>query len=68
MEFTLTQEYIELNKLLKLVRWVGTGGHAKIVIQEGQVLRNGEPELRVRAKLIAGDVIEFEGQKVKIVG
>lgn len=66
-EFQLTQEYIELNKLLKLLRWVGTGGHAKIVIQDGDVLRNGEPELRVRAKLVKHDVIEFEGQKVKLV-
>lgn len=66
MEFKVTQEYIELNKLLKLLKWVGTGGHAKIVTQAGQVLRNGEPELRVRAKLIPGDVIEFEGNTVKL--
>ncbi len=68
MEFKVTQEYIELNKLLKLVKWVGTGGHAKIVIQEGEVLRNGTPELRVRAKLKPGDVIEFEGKTVKLIG
>ncbi len=67
MEFELTEEYIELNKLLKLLRWVGTGGHAKIVITEGEVLRNGEPELRIRAKLVKGDIIEFEGQKVKLI-
>ncbi len=67
IEFQLTQEYIELNKLLKLLKWVGTGGHAKIMIQEGQVLRNEEPEYRVRAKLVKGDVIEFEGKQVKVV-
>ncbi len=67
IEFQLTQEYIELNKLLKLLKWVGTGGHAKIMIQEGQVLRNGEPEYRVRAKLIKGDLIEFEGNQVKVI-
>lgn len=67
MDFKVTQEYIELSKLLKLVKLVGTGGHAKIVIQEGQVLRNGEPELRVRAKLKPGDVIEFEGHTVKLI-
>lgn len=67
MEFKVTQEYIELNKLLKLLKWVGTGGHAKIVIQEGNVIRNGKPELRVRAKLIPGDFIEFEGNSVKLI-
>ena len=66
-EFQLTQEFIELNKLLKLLRWVNTGGHAKMATQEGDVLRNGAPELRVRAKLVKGDVIEFEGKKVKLV-
>lgn len=66
-EFTLTQDYIELNKLLKHLQWAVTGGHAKILVQNGEVVRNGEVETRVRAKLIKGDVIECEGKAIKIV-
>ncbi len=64
--FKITGEYIELNKLLKVLGWAQTGGHAKILIQEGQVLRNRAIETRVRAKLTAGDIIELEGQKVEL--
>ena len=66
-EFTLTKDFIELNKLLKHLQWAVTGGHAKILVQNGEVIRNGEVELRVRAKLVQGDVIECEGKSVKIV-
>ena len=63
-EFILKDEYIELLKLLKLLRIAQTGGHAKMLVEEGEVIRNGEPEFRKRAKLRTGDVIEVEGQKI----
>lgn len=63
-EFQLTSEYIELVKLLKLLQIAQTGGHAKIIVEDGEVLRNGELELRKRAKLRAGDIIEVYGEKV----
>lgn len=66
-EFVLTSEYIELMKLLKLLRIAQTGGHAKIIVEEGDVIRNGEPEFRKRAKLVKGDVIEVMGETIKIV-
>lgn len=66
-EFQLTTEYIELMKLLKLLRIAQTGGHAKIIIEDGEVIRNGEPEFRKRAKLVKGDIIEVMGEKIKIV-
>lgn len=66
-EFKLTSEYIELIKLLKLLRIAQTGGHAKIIIDDGEVLRNGQPEFRKRAKLVKGDVIEVLGETLKIV-
>jgi len=65
-EFKLTVEYIELVKLLKLLRLAQTGGHAKILVEDGEVIRNGEPEFRKRAKLIKGDIIEVSGQKIKL--
>ncbi|MCY1721014.1 RNA-binding S4 domain-containing protein [Prolixibacteraceae bacterium Z1-6] len=66
-EFKLTSEYVELVKLLKLLRIAQTGGHAKIIVEDGEVLRNGEPEFRKRAKLVKGDVIEVMGEKITIV-
>jgi ribosome-associated protein len=41
-----------------------TGGHAKAIVEEGLIIRNGEVELRKRAKLIAGDVIELEDLQI----
>ena len=65
-EFKLTTEYIELVKLLKLLQIAQTGGHAKIIVENGEVIRNGEPEFRKRAKLRAGDEIEVLGEKIII--
>lgn len=66
-EFKLTDDYIELMKLLKLLRIAQTGGHAKIIVEEGEVIRNGEPEYRKRAKLVKGDVIEVAGETIKVI-
>lgn len=41
-------EYIELNKLLKLMQLVETGGEANICVTEGEVIVNGVVELRKR--------------------
>ena len=65
-EFELQSEYIELIRLLKLIQWVPSGGIAKLVVEDGLVFVNGEQESRKRRKLRQGDVVEFEGQAVKI--
>ena len=65
-EFKLTSEYIELVKLLKITGIAETGGHAKILVDEGEVLLNGNPEFRKKAKLRTGDVIEVMGEKIKL--
>ena len=66
--FTLrpTDEFIELVKLLKLKQIAQTGGHAKLMIEDGLVKLNGEPEFRKRKKLRAGDIIELEGISIEI--
>lgn len=65
MEFELEKhEFIELNKLLKLLGWAESGGEANNLITDGLVKVNGEMELRKRKKLIAGDVVSFENQSV----
>lgn len=65
-EFELSSEYIELVKLLKLLRIAETGGHAKIMVEDGEVCLNGVQEFRKRAKLRPGDVIEVNGEKIVI--
>ncbi len=58
--------YIELNKLLKVLGWVGSGGEANQVIDEGEVTVNGMAEKQRRKKLRAGDQVMFEGQTVAV--
>ena len=65
-EFILSSDYIELVKLLKLLGIAETGGHAKIMIESGEVLLNGNPEFRKRAKLRPGDLVEAVGEKIRI--
>lgn len=59
-------EYIELIKLLKLLRFAESGGHAKIMVEEGEVKLNGEVEYRKRAKLRPGDLVETSGKQITI--
>lgn len=67
IEITIDSEYIKLDQFLKLVDLASTGGHAKFLIQEGLVKVNGEVELRRGKKIRTGDVIEIEGNKIKVV-
>ncbi len=57
--FTLKEgeEFIELNKLLKFKSIAQTGGHAKIMVTEGEVSVNGAVETQVRKKLRSGDKV-----------
>ncbi len=66
-EFQINGPYIELIGLLKALGIAETGGHAKAIVDEGCVLRNGEVELRKRAKLISGDLIEIENIHIKLL-
>lgn len=60
-------EYIELIKLLKLKSIAQSGGHAKVMVEEGLVSVNGKQEFRKRNKLRSGDVIEVQNEKIKIL-
>jgi len=67
IEFELeSQEFIELNKLLKLLNLVETGGEAKMRIELGEVRVNGQVEYRKRNKLRTGDKVEFRGRQILI--
>jgi ribosome-associated protein len=66
-DFKINGDYIELIQLLKALGIAETGGHAKMIVEDGEVLRNGEVELRKRAKLVPGDVIELEEVKITLI-
>jgi len=52
-------DYIKLDQFLKQTQAVGTGGQAKLMIQDGEVRVNGEIEVRRGRKLVTGDRIEL---------
>lgn len=62
----ITNEPVELYKILKFDGMVASGAEAKIVIANGQVLVNGNVEIRKRKKIVSGDVIEFAGETIRI--
>lgn len=66
IEFILTEKYIELIRLLKLVRIADSGGVAKMLVENGKVKRNGETEYRKRAKIKAGETIEVAGETIRV--
>jgi ribosome-associated protein len=66
-EFKITGEYIELIQLLKALGLAQTGGHAKMIVEEEMVIRNGEVETRKRAKLIPGDVVEVQDISIRLL-
>lgn len=63
----ITQEPVELYKILKFEGVASSGGEAKQVIDEGLVRVNGEVETRKRKKIFAGDTIELGQDKLKVV-
>ncbi|MCI6914569.1 MAG: RNA-binding S4 domain-containing protein [Lachnospiraceae bacterium] len=67
-EIQIKDEYIKLGQAMKLAGLVDSGIEAKIVIQDGQVLVNGEVDTRRGKKLVDGDTFSFQGNEVKVVG
>lgn len=65
-EITIRSEYITLGQFLKYVNAVDSGAIAKMVILDGQVLVNGEVEMRRGKKLYQNDTISFDGIDYKI--
>lgn len=64
----IKDEFIKLGQLLKLANLVSSGVEAKMVIQDGLVLVNGEVEIRRGKKIYPQDVVEFQGQEVTVIG
>lgn len=62
----LREEFIKLGQALKAAELVESGVEAKEVIQDGLVEVNGEVDTRRGRKLYAGDIVSFDGEKIKI--
>ncbi len=65
-DITITTEFIKLQDLLKLANLVGTGGEAKIVIQNGAVSVNGEVCTMRGKKIRPGDMVAFDGKELTV--
>lgn len=59
-------EFIRLDDLLKVTGSVVTGGHAKVVIQEGEVTLNGEVCTMRGKKIRSGDEVGFQGDTFRV--
>lgn len=57
---------ITLGQALKAANVASTGGEAKVLIQYGDVLVNGEVETRRGRKLETGDVVEVGGESFEV--
>ena len=57
---------ITLGQALKASDLVGSGGEAKVLIQAGEVLVNGEVETRRGRKLVPGDVVEVGDDRLEV--
>ena len=63
----IKDDFIKLGQALKLAGAVDSGVEAKIVIQDGLVLVNGKVETQRGKKLVADDVVSYDGKEFKII-
>lgn len=62
----LRDDHIKLGQALKAANLVEDGVEAKYVIQDGEVLVNGEIDTRRGRKLYDGDLVSYRGQEIRI--
>lgn len=58
--------YLTLQQVLKKYNLVHTGGHAKFIIQNGEVKVDGVVETRRGRKLYGGETISYLNQEVVV--
>jgi ribosome-associated protein len=62
----ITTEFIKLDALLKFASMVGSGGEAKTLIQNGEVLVNGEVCTMRGKKIRPGDTVSLDDNEVTV--
>lgn len=66
IKLSIKENFIKLDAAMKLAGIVSTGGHAKNVIQNGEVKVNGEICTMRGKKLYKGDNAEYNGEGFEI--
>lgn len=61
------EDFITLINLLKIKQLAQTGGHAKLIVDQGLVHVNGKIETQKRKKLKSGDLIKIENKSIEII-
>lgn len=64
----LKEEYIKLGQALKAAGLVESGVDAKFAVQDGLLKVNGQVETQRGKKLVEGDIVEYDGNSIKITG
>jgi ribosome-associated protein len=59
-------DMIRLGQFLKLGNVIDSGGEAKLRIAAGEVLVNGEVEIRRGRQLHTGDVVALDGEQFRV--
>ncbi len=59
--------FVTLSNLLKIEGWCDSGAAAKHAIDEGHVTVDGNVELRKRNKIVANQVVRFQGRMITVV-
>ena len=66
-EIKINEDYIRLDNLMKFSGLCNSGGRAKYLIQNGEVMLNGEVCAMRGKKIRPGDRIEYNGRTVEVV-
>lgn len=66
MRVEIDHQPVELYKILKFEGLAASGAEAKMLIDEGQVRVNGEPETRRRRKIVDGDIITLDDLEMRV--
>lgn len=61
------EDFIRLDSLLKFSGLAETGGHAKLLVQNGQVMLNGEVCTMRGKKIRKGDKVLYDGVTLEVI-
>lgn len=67
LQFELTEDYIEINNLLKVMGIVDSGGAGKMLVAQGNVKVDGQQELRKTAKIRANQMVTLGNVRIKVL-
>ena len=66
VDFELRGEYITLDALLKATGLAPSGGVAKLMVADGKVQVDGQPELRKTCKIRSGQVVQLHDTRISV--